>query len=226
MDKNWLIRTKSNHILGPVSRDKVLELVRNGSIRPEDELCSGNGYWFYLREKDLYERYLVGGETQAFNPICEAPDVFRSGPSVAVPSADDITLVGQIPQLQSLRVGPPSAPAAVAPAPLPDDVRPTGRAPAVEEITAPTERAGPPPAVPGKKPRRPAVARPLPVAPLPQRRVSDKVVMWGAVMLLLVLATALYYRKRLIYELSTHAISLLVPHAYADEASAGKKKAH
>ena len=51
--KNWLIRTKTNYILGPISRDKLLELIQSGSLTDEDELCSGNGFWFYYREKDL-----------------------------------------------------------------------------------------------------------------------------------------------------------------------------
>jgi hypothetical protein len=72
MDKNWLIRTKSNHILGPVSKEKVLELYHNGSILPDDEICSGNGYWFFIREQELVEKYLLGAENQGFNPLSEA----------------------------------------------------------------------------------------------------------------------------------------------------------
>ncbi len=75
MEKNWLIRTKSNHILGPISKEKVLELYNNGSIKQDDEICSGNGYWFYVREDDLVAKYLLGKETQSFNPISEAKDV-------------------------------------------------------------------------------------------------------------------------------------------------------
>jgi hypothetical protein len=72
MEKNWLIRTKSNHILGPISKEKVLELYLNGSIHPDDEICSGNGYWFYIREKELVEKFLLGIELQGFNPLSEA----------------------------------------------------------------------------------------------------------------------------------------------------------
>lgn len=75
MLKNWLIRTKSNHILGPVSKAKVTELYKNGSVKADDEFCSGNGYWFFVKEKALVERYLLGDETQEFNPISEANDV-------------------------------------------------------------------------------------------------------------------------------------------------------
>lgn len=97
MDKNWLIRTKSNHILGPVSKEKVLELYHNGSIKPDDEICSGNGYWFFIREEELVEKYLLGSEDQSFNPISEAKDVLTSSaPSEVLPLTDDITMVGGI----------------------------------------------------------------------------------------------------------------------------------
>jgi hypothetical protein len=78
MKKNWLIRTKSNHILGPVSKEKVLELYQNGSIKADDEICSGNGYWFFIREDDLVNRYLLGEEEQSFNPTCELISQFKN----------------------------------------------------------------------------------------------------------------------------------------------------
>lgn len=97
MGKNWLIRTKSNHILGPVSKDKVLELYKNGSIKQDDEICSGNGYWFFIRESELVDQYLLGDNQQSFNPISEAKDVLTSsygGPNE--PTRDDITMIGGI----------------------------------------------------------------------------------------------------------------------------------
>ncbi len=72
MKKNWLIRTKNNHILGPVSKDKIKDLIANGSIKGDDEICSGNGYWFYIREEDLVTKYVLGDEPQGFNPVQEA----------------------------------------------------------------------------------------------------------------------------------------------------------
>lgn len=98
MGKNWLIRTKSNHILGPVSKEKVLELYQNGSIKQDDEICSGNGYWFFIRESELVDRYLLGNAIQTFNPISEAKDVLTSsGASDGFePTRDDITMVGGI----------------------------------------------------------------------------------------------------------------------------------
>lgn len=99
MGKNWLIRTKSNHILGPVSKEKVFELYQNGSIKADDEVCSGNGFWFFIRESDLVDKYLKGGATQSFNPISEAKDVLTATvPEFEEPQreVDDITRVGGI----------------------------------------------------------------------------------------------------------------------------------
>lgn len=57
--KNWLIRTTANYIFGPVTKDKIIELYKNGSIHPDDEVCYGNGFWFFVREDDLVEKYLL-----------------------------------------------------------------------------------------------------------------------------------------------------------------------
>ena len=78
MIKNWLIRTKNNHILGPISKAKMVELYNNGSVKPDDEICSGNGYWFFIRESELVNRYLLGDDIQSFNPLTEANDVLTA----------------------------------------------------------------------------------------------------------------------------------------------------
>jgi hypothetical protein len=106
MGKNWLIRTKSNHILGPVSKEKVVELFQNGSIKQDDEICSGNGYWFFIRESDLVDRYLLGDEIQTFNPISEAKDVLTSSGSGGggEPTRDDITMIGGIDLKQVMEI--------------------------------------------------------------------------------------------------------------------------
>lgn len=70
--KKWIIRTRSNHILGPVSQEKILELIENNSIHSDDEICSANGYWFQVKEADLLKKYLYEGNEQGFNPVSEA----------------------------------------------------------------------------------------------------------------------------------------------------------
>jgi hypothetical protein len=86
--KEWLIRTKNNHILGPVTREKVLDLYNNGSIKQEDEICTGNGYWFFVREKDLVDKYLLGNTNQDFNPVQEAEPVLTKKAEPAAPVAE------------------------------------------------------------------------------------------------------------------------------------------
>lgn len=96
MEKNWLIRTKSNHILGPVSKEKVLELFKNGSLKANDEICTGNGFWFFIREEDMVERYLIGNAKQPFNPLSEAKNVLTLKEEPHVQESTDITLIGSI----------------------------------------------------------------------------------------------------------------------------------
>lgn len=108
MDKNWLIRTKTNHILGPISKEKVLELFHNGSIKPDDEVCSGNGFWFFIREDNMVKRFLLGKEVQGFNPVSEAKDVLTSdhkNPGYES-SQSDITLVNVINPSEAPKKGP------------------------------------------------------------------------------------------------------------------------
>lgn len=103
MKKEWLIRTKNNHILGPVSLKKVRELFDNGSIKADDEVSCGNGYWFFIREKELVEKYILNENKQDFNPVSEADTVLTEKvkpiekevtidkeANCAVPSSDDL----------------------------------------------------------------------------------------------------------------------------------------
>lgn len=72
IERNWLIRTSQNQILGPVAKEKLLEFIEKGALGFLDEVASGNGYWFSLKEKDLVEKYLYGDIPQGYNPISEA----------------------------------------------------------------------------------------------------------------------------------------------------------
>ena len=98
MTKDWLIRTKNNHILGPVTKEKIKQLISNGSIKGDDEVCSGNGYWIFVREQDLIARFIFGDEPQGFNPVQEIDPIIslnRSQPDInqeaeLLPSEDDL----------------------------------------------------------------------------------------------------------------------------------------
>ncbi len=71
MNKKWLIRTQHNHLAGPLSKDEVVLLINNGTLAENDEICSGNGFWLFIREAELIELYLYGEKQQVFNPITE-----------------------------------------------------------------------------------------------------------------------------------------------------------
>lgn len=238
MEKNWLIRTKSCHILGPVSREKVIELWQNGSIKPEDEICSGNGHWIWLRESDLVERYLMSGEKQGFNPICEAPTVFGDLPAAAVEYSDDITLITpralgaikkeseeQLPS-STMKVSQRTAellkPKATASAPTEAVIR------APEPAARPSKReysASPTPVTPGRQPpRRRTSDDPRPVTVLrPRRLVSDRTFMIGSLVALIALAAMFYYRKQIITSFLQSAARTVLPEAHAQESVAKKK---
>lgn len=81
-EKNWLIRTKNNHILGPISKQKVIELLEENTIRQDDELCSGNGYWFKVSEEELLNQYIFGDLKQSFDPVSDAPTIMAWGLSL------------------------------------------------------------------------------------------------------------------------------------------------
>ncbi len=97
MDKVWLIRTTSNQLLGPVSIKKIRELLEKGSLKAEDEISCGNGYWFFVREKELVEKYINNEIPQGFNPVAEADSVLTALPqeigsieNPIIPTEDDL----------------------------------------------------------------------------------------------------------------------------------------
>ncbi len=68
----WMIRTKNNHLLGPIVKEKLVNLLETNSLDEDDEVCSGNGYWFKIKEKEYVDRYILGDEILGFNPVSEA----------------------------------------------------------------------------------------------------------------------------------------------------------
>lgn len=51
MSEHWLVRTSENWIAGPFTEDKLRQLIQAGELQPQDEICLGGGYWFYLHEE-------------------------------------------------------------------------------------------------------------------------------------------------------------------------------
>lgn len=225
----------------------MIELYHNGSVRPEDEICSGNGFWFFLREKDQVEHYLLGNKKQSFNPMSEGIDVLTAtAGKVAQQPDEDITMVGGV-NLAELK-DTPAAPPRPRPAGSVQVKSAVARAPAIvvdEVIEAPPEEEpeaallaavsrpvahvqtvpSPTPISPGKNKKKILTpASNVPLKPLPQRKLSDRLVMISAIVVLLVLAGMLYYRKRILQEFIQTAYSTLVPEAHAQVAEIRSKK--
>ncbi len=207
MEKNWLIRTKSNHILGPVSKEKVLELYNNGSIKPEDEICSGNGYWFFIREDELVNQFLKGNDVQAFNPISEAKDVLTQNnrPQSVERSQDDVTLIG------SVNLGNLKKPESSGPKNHPEPAKP------VELNAAPV----------AKKKSKSELQEKPPVTPREKKsHKSQNFLQYIFILGFILLVCAVYFRKNLIRAfISDFSISnVLMADALAQEPRASDKK--
>jgi hypothetical protein len=110
MERNWLIRTSQNQILGPVAKQKLMEFIQKGALGMMDEVTSGNGYWFSLKEKDLVEKYLHGDLPQGYNPISESRSVVsrKDNPdkTTSINSAPVNNNITQVIKLDSLGLTP------------------------------------------------------------------------------------------------------------------------
>lgn len=82
--EKWLVRTEANCISGPFSREKLQEMILQGSLSLQDEVCRGNSYWIYLHEASeilaqlgvRVPRPVVGGsdeDTQTETETLEPP---------------------------------------------------------------------------------------------------------------------------------------------------------
>jgi hypothetical protein len=46
----WLIRTEDNWIAGPYPAQQICEMILEGRLGVQDEVCAANHYWVYLHE--------------------------------------------------------------------------------------------------------------------------------------------------------------------------------
>jgi hypothetical protein len=54
----WLIRTVENAISGPYTKEQVCQLILDGELGVQDEVCQANGYWIFLHEREEVMRQL------------------------------------------------------------------------------------------------------------------------------------------------------------------------
>src|SRR5688500_16240212 len=54
----WLVRTSKNLIAGPYTKDQICQLIRDGQLTHQDEVCRANDYWITLHEREEVLRLL------------------------------------------------------------------------------------------------------------------------------------------------------------------------
>jgi len=55
--EQWLTRTEKNWIAGPYSKAQVIQMIQDGTLGIQDEVCPANGYWILLHErKELFDQ--------------------------------------------------------------------------------------------------------------------------------------------------------------------------
>lgn len=216
MEKNWLIRTKSNHILGPVSKDKVLELYANNSIKADDEICSGNGFWFFIREDDMVDLYLKGNKAQGFNPISEAKDILTHSESSNTGhdrSQDDITLIGNV-NMSGLKKSSPAKLSAV-----PEETERHSPEPAYQTTKS---------ATPNKKKTKLEAVEKEPSAPREKKvHKNQNFLQYLIIAAFILLFCLVYFRKYLVKAISSTSgsvMSVVISDAHAQDSQVDTKK--
>lgn len=56
--EQWLIRTYHNRILGPYPAEELKTMILGGKLDLRDEICPGNGFWFYIQDRDHVREFL------------------------------------------------------------------------------------------------------------------------------------------------------------------------
>ncbi len=56
--ESWLVRTAQNQLSGPYARDEIIELISEGALGLQDEICRANHYWIYLHEHEELKEQL------------------------------------------------------------------------------------------------------------------------------------------------------------------------
>lgn len=215
MDKNWLIRTSAKQILGPVSLKKIKELISKGSLKEDDEISCGNGYWFFIRESELVSKYVDNEISQGFNPVSEAETVLCNNLDDSANSEET-----QLPQEQDLE--------------YPDEVVNDEKEQILaslkvdeeqevvqedEDITT-VQKIPTPPNTPNKK------IKPvnIPKQKVKKGLLNQNVLLFLAGLLFVLALFGFYYRKRLIKQFIEASVEVVIPSGYAQVIPESVKK--
>jgi hypothetical protein len=102
MIDQWMIRTAENWIAGPYLREQVCKMILERKLALEDEVCSANGYWIYLHEREEILRHLGVEVPQAPH---EAGEEITETQTQTIEDSTDPALHETVERLQRLEDG-------------------------------------------------------------------------------------------------------------------------
>lgn len=74
-NRTWLIRHADHSFSRPISEPRLKELFDAGEMKPKDELCPANGYWFSLQDvREMRKHFGNIPMDSIFNKSKEAAD--------------------------------------------------------------------------------------------------------------------------------------------------------
>lgn len=56
-NRTWLIRYANNSYSRPMPESELKKLFSSGEMKPQDEICPGNGYWFSLQDVNEMKKH-------------------------------------------------------------------------------------------------------------------------------------------------------------------------
>jgi hypothetical protein len=81
----WLVRTADNWIAGPYPVDQICQMIQEGKLTLQDEICLANQYWVYLHEREEVKQFLGIEVPKAHrgvdDEVTETETVMEDGPT-------------------------------------------------------------------------------------------------------------------------------------------------
>ena len=95
----WLLRRNEQSrfaLLGPMSREEVLDAVRSGQVELNDEACVEGGYWFSFHESEELHKNLAVSWNQLKKEAGELPEGDQESTQFGPDNeeTDEITITG------------------------------------------------------------------------------------------------------------------------------------
>lgn len=93
----WIIRRQDFSFSRPMSDQALISLIESGEVKPQDEVCSNDGYWFSIQEVDEVKKHFGAIRLQSMIPNhgeatnATNPTLTRNDVGVLSPGRDEIS---------------------------------------------------------------------------------------------------------------------------------------